>query len=157
MNRRDIVIGLIILAVVAGIIYWVRKPKPELEIPEPSIEETLEESFKMEIPDDVEKAELKDVAGKIATGIATRKFIEGLFTHTVIVDIPDPAEGYYYEGWLVKEDGELVSTGKLRIAKGGYLLEYSSAVDYSDYSGVVITLESKDDGVPEEHVLEGTF
>ena len=157
MNRRDIVIGLIILAVVAGIIYWVRRPKPELEIPEQSIEETIEESFKIDIPDDVEKAELKDVAGKIATGIATRKFIDGLFTHTVLVDLPDPAEGNFYEGWLVKDDGELISTGKLRIAKGGYLLEYSSAVDYSDYSGVVITLESKDDGVPEEHVLEGSF
>ncbi|MFC1710338.1 anti-sigma factor [Patescibacteria group bacterium] len=157
MNRRDIVIGLIILAVVAGIIYWVRRPKPELEIPESTVEETIEESFKIDIPDDVEKAELKDIAGKIATGIATRKFIDGKFTHTALVDLPDPAEGYFYEGWLAKEDGELVSTGKLRVAKGGYLLEFSSDVDYSDYSGVVITLESKDDGKPEEHVLEGSF
>lgn len=157
MRRRDIVIGLVVLVVLAAIIYLVRRPQEQLELQTtPSLEEQLEESFNLQLPDDVEKLELKDVSGGNSSGIATRKFESGVYTHTVLADLPDPQAGKFYEGWLVMGE-KVISTGKFMIAKGGYLLEYESSTDYSDYAMVVVTLEQKDDKTPEVHILEGTF
>lgn len=156
MNRRDIVIGLIILALLGGVIYWLRRPRESLEIPAPSVEEEIEETFKLTIPEDVEKATLEDVTGGQASGIATRKFENAIFTHMVLADLPDPEAGTFYEGWLVMGDN-VISTGKMRVAKGGYLLEFESTTDYSDYNKVVVTQERVFDNTPEEHVLEGSF
>ena len=59
MNRRDIVIGLVILLIIAAAIYMVRRPKEiALEIPEETVEEMIEERLRVEIPEDVDKAEL---------------------------------------------------------------------------------------------------
>ncbi len=160
MNRRDIAIGLIVLALVLVGAYFLirsRREKPQVvTTPQPKIEEKLEETFRLNIPEDVDKAELVDVTGGGASGIATRKFENGVFTHTVLADLPDPTAGTFYEGWLVK-NLSFFSTGKMRIAKGGYLLEFTSSVDYSDYNKVVITLEKVDDKKPEVHILEGSF
>ena len=157
MNRRDIVIGLVVLVVLAAIIYLVRRPQEQLELQTtPSVEEQLEESFNLQLPDDVEKLDLSDVSGGNSSGIATRKNESGVYTHTVLADLPDPQAGKFYEGWLVMGE-KVVSTGKFMIAKGGYLLEYESSTDYSDYNMVVVTLEQKDDKTPEVHILEGTF
>ena len=45
----------------------------------------------------------------------------------------------------------------MRLAKGGYILEFSSTTDYSDHQQVVITHELVADATPEDHVLEGSF
>lgn len=163
MKRKDIVIGLLILAVLAGIIFWFRKPKEEFKVPEiPSVEEKMEEFFNVEIPEDVEKAQLKDVMGGDALGIATRRYENGAFVHVVLADLPDLEEGFFYEGWLVKgkegdDDFDYISTGKMRLAKGGYLIEFESSTDYLNYQEVVITLEKTEDNNPEKHVLKGAF
>jgi hypothetical protein len=166
MNRRDIVIGFVILALLAGFIYLrsQRAETPdELTVPQTlSVEDKFEEAFGVELPEDVERAELSDVTGGESSGIATRKFDNGRFTHTVLADLPDPTSGAFYEGWLVRgAEGDdnfgFISTGRMRIAKGGYLLEFESATDYSEYSGVVITIEKVADTTPEEHILEGSF
>jgi len=157
VNRRDIVIGLIILAILAGVIFWLRRARTPLITPQaPTVEEKLEEAFKLEIPEDVDKAELKDVTGGTASGIATRKFEDGKFTHTVLADLPDPEAGTFYEGWLIMGD-EVFSTGKMRVAKGGWILEFESTTDYSDHNKVVITQEKVFDDNLEEHILEGEF
>jgi hypothetical protein len=159
MKKKDIVIGLVILAALAGLIYWGsrRGEGEELPLPTvPSVEEKIEGAFDIEIPENVDKAELEDVSGGDASGIATRKFENGLFNHMVLADLPDPEPGEFYEGWLIK-DGEVISTGKMRLAKGGYLLEFESSTDYPDYNQVVITLEKIDDENPEAHILEGSF
>lgn len=160
MDRRDIVIGIVIIALLGGFIYFRQKRVDEeekLKVPQTlSVEDRIEDAFKVEIPEDVDKTELKDAKGGDASAIATRKFENGLFTHTVLADLADPEAGFFYEGWLVKGD-EVISTGKLSVAKGGYLLEFRSGRDYSDYSEVVITLEKVADKNPEEHVLEGSF
>lgn len=163
MKRKDIVIGLIVLAALAGIIFWFRKPKDELRVPEiPSAEERMEEFFNVEIPEDIEKAQLEDVTGGDALGIATRNDENGVFVHVVLADLPDLEEGSFYEGWLIRgkegdDDFDYVSTGKMRLGKGGYLLEFESSTDYFSYQEVVITLEKTEDNLPEKHVLEGTF
>lgn len=163
MKRKDIVIGLIVLAVLAGIIFWFRKPNEELTVPETSsVEEKMEEFFNVEIPEDVEKAQLDEVVADYGTGIATRNYENDIFVHVVLADLPALEEGFYYEGWLVRgkegdDDFDYISTGKMRIAKGGHLLEFESSTDYSDYQGVVITQEETEDDTPEKHILEGTF
>jgi len=162
---RNVVIGLIVLAGLGALIYWaVRSPQDEdlPVLPTPSIEQKLEDSFKYQIPEGFEKAELKDVSGDTGSGIATRKYESGRFSHAVLADLPDPESGSFYEGWLVRgkeQDANFayLSTGKMNIAKGGYMLEFESSVDYSDYSAVVVTLEKVNDKKPEKHILEGSF
>jgi hypothetical protein len=163
MNRRDIVVGAVILAVLAGVVFWNRDDSEEINVPQTlSVEDKIEESFNLQIPDDVGRSELKDVSGKDASGIATRKYENGVFEHSVLTDLPDPEQGKFYQGWLTKgskgeDDYSLVSVGKLRLAKGGYMLDYKSKTDYSSHNQVVVTLEEKFDDTPEEHVLEGSF
>ena len=109
MNRRDIVIALVILAVVAGVVYLRGKDASEEEI-QPvqtlSVEDKIEEAFNLEIPEDVERAELSDVVGGTSSGIATRKLENGGFKHSVLADLPDPSSSEFYEGWLVKGEGD---------------------------------------------------
>ena len=166
MNRRDIVIGLTVFALLGAFIYFRQKriqDEERLRLPQTlSIEDRIEDAFKLEIPEDVDKAELKDVSGGNASGMATRKFEDEKFTHTVLADLPDPEEGSFYEGWLIRgeegvDDYSFISTGKLKIAKGGYLLEFNSGNDFSDYSKVVVSLEKVADINPERQILEGEF
>lgn len=165
MNKRDVVIGLVILFALAGIIYFrAKRTLPqELTVPQTlSTEDTLEQKFGLILPEDVDRAELKDVTGGDGSGIATRKFENGRFTHTVLADLPEPAAGSFYEGWLVRgKEGDdnfaFISTGKMKLAKGGYLLEFGSSSDFTSYNNVVITQEKVFDAAPETHILEGSF
>lgn len=167
MKSKDIIIGLVILAGLALIVVVVKNYTTRKVVPSPSpatsqTQENIERTFNLEIPEDYEKADLKDVTGGQGSAIATRNLEAGVFKHMVLADLPDPASGTFYEGWLVRgKSGDnnfaFISTGKLRIAKGGYLLEFESSKDYSDYTGVVITVEKVNDKKPEAHVLEGSF
>jgi hypothetical protein len=166
MNRRDIVVGIIILAVLGGIIYFWRNNAPKEEITSPetlsTTEERLEKAFGLDIPDELEKTELTAVNGFEGSAIATRNYQDGKFQHTVLADLADPQDGSFYEGWLVRgepgdDDFDVISTGRMRKAKGGWILEYSSSKDLTDHEKVVITLEEVADSTPEMHVLEGSF
>jgi len=156
---KDVVIGFVVIASVVGfsLLYRNLKTPKVLSTPVPStVKEDLGRDFNYEIPDDVDSVELKSVSDKDYKAIATRDYKDGNFEHIILADLPDPENGYFYEGWLV--DGEKhISTGKMRLAKGGYLLEFNSGSDYSSYGEVVVTLEKVDDKKPEEHVLEGEF
>lgn len=163
MNKRDIVIGFIILAVVAGIIYFVRRPKvTPIVTPTPSVEEQIESKFKTVIPEDTERAELRDTTGGTSSGIAARKFENEKFTLTVLADLPDPTSSEFYEVWLVRgKTGEtnyaIIALGSMQIAKGGYLLDYNINKDYSDYQQVVVSQETKLTNFPQKTILEGSF
>src|SRR3989304_4838078 len=117
--RRNVVIGLIALVIIAGIIYWYRRTS-QTELPpspEPTFEETFENKFNIQVPDDVDKAQLRDVSGGDASGLATRIYEGGAFSHAVLADLLDPASGYFYEGWLVRGKGSMWSsngTGSFR-------------------------------------------
>jgi hypothetical protein len=166
MKRQDIIFGLIVLVILAGVIYVrqrSQRPVEETRVPETlSSEETFEDKFNIQIPDDVDKAELKDVSGGSGSGIATRKFENNIFKHSVLVDLPNPEQGSFYEAWLIKgEEGSgdfsAISTGKLRLAKGGWTLDFQGANDLSDHSKVVVSLEKTFDKTIESKVLEGSF
>ncbi len=106
-----------------------------------------------------EKTDLIQVSEIEGSAVANRVFSGGEFIHTVVAELPALDEGFY-EGWLVgKIDGqtEFFSTGKIEEDDGVLYLEYRSETDKSSFNEVVITLELEDDGLPEKHVLEGTF
>lgn len=110
----------------------------------------------------VENISLKTVNGHKGTATATRSFSSGTFTHSAIATTADPAQGKFYEGWLVTKTSpvKFISTGKLTKASGTYSLNFTSTTNYSDYSQVVITEETSANGLdnkPETHVFEGDF
>lgn len=162
MNRERWIGLAVVLVVIGGIIWWrsekANKPaEPTKEAVEAEVEGFARE-LGVVLPEDVEKTSLTDVTGGEATGIATRKVIEGRFTHTVLAALPDPQVGTWYEAWLVKlEPLDVVYTGKLTMGKGGWVLDYISRDDLTDHPQVVVTLERVDDRKPEQHILEGSF
>ena len=160
MKKRDIVIGLVVLFLLAGVIYWrqrIKTPDEEIKIPQTlSTEDKIEEKFRVQIPEGVDKAELKDVTGGTASGITTRKFEASTFELGILADLPTPEVGKFYQGWARKDD-EFLALGELRIAKGGYLLDFKSGTDYSDYNKIVVSLEKSLTEKPDKTILEGSF
>lgn len=158
MGKREILTGLFVILVIFGVVYGIKKAKaPKLQVPQtPSVEEQIENSFNLVIPEDVERVDLNKVSDIEGTGIATRKFEDGKFTQMILADLPDPVAGFFYQGWLAKGD-EYLPTGKLAVAKGGYLLEFTSTKDYSDYKKVVVSLETVLSTKPTKIILEGSF
>lgn len=108
---------------------------------------------------EVEITMLEAVGSYTGSGTASRYFDSGRFIHIVEAEIPEPADGKFYEGWLVK-GASFFSTGKMESVDGRYELIYEANEDKSDYDDVVITEETEADGLdgkPEAHVLEGKF
>jgi hypothetical protein len=146
MKTRDIVVVFLVLVIVVAGILMINRVKLPKRVstpsPTPSLQEKIESKFGgLVIPQDVERAELRDVSGGEAAGIATRT--------EILADLPTPPAGQSYRGWLENEEGKLVLLGSFRVAKGGYILEYNSA-KAPGYNKVVVTLEDK-------HILEGSF
>lgn len=166
MTRRDIVIGLIILVLLAGVIFYRQRKstsQEDLRVPETlsSVQENIEKKFNLQIPEDVDKAELKDVSGAGSSAIATRKFENGKFTASILADLPDTSSGSFYQAWLVKseegKDDSFISLGRVELAKGGWMLNFQGTEDLSDYSKVLVTSEKVQDSTPETRILEGSF
>lgn len=153
-SKKDIVTGLIIVSVILGGYLLYKKIKAPKPIPtsapqQISFKEELENNFKFDIPDDVNTIELKDVSGGNGRGIAT--------SSEVLADIEDHADSYFYEAWLQNPDnGSLISLGKLKIAKGGWLIEYDGS-KYPEYKKIIISLEKNFDSRLEKPILEGSF
>ena len=135
---------------------------------QPATNEEVEILENSNMPDEevvaveVEVTELFAVGNYTGSGTATRVFSDGVFTHTVEANIPDPGEGKFYEGWLVTSTPALdfFSTGELTKDGDVYVLEYTSTIDEAGHPEVVITEETSANGLdnnPEAHVLEGEF
>lgn len=151
-NKKDVVIGFIIIAVAIGGAFLYRRLKnPNTNVVSSptsiSFQKDLEDSFKYDIPDDVGSIELKDVSGENGRGIATK--------NEVLADIEDPATGYFYQAWT-EENGNFVSLGKLQMVKGGWLLDYSN-LKLDNAEKIVISLEKDYDAKMEKRILEGSF
>jgi len=101
-------------------------------------------------------------AGYTGSGEATRGITNGTFMHEVTVTLDAPADGTFYEGWLVDSQG-FMSTGKMtKEGEGQYSLSYSNADVklVKSHDKVVVTEETEANGLdnkPEAHVVEGTF
>ena len=106
-----------------------------------------------------QEATLEAVGTYTGSGSAESSYDGKMYSHKVTADIGDPAEGKFYEGWLVGSFG-FVSTGKMVKEGNQYVLQFESQEDMSSYKKVVITEETEANGLdnnPEAHVLEGNF
>lgn len=151
-RRRDIMVGVAILLILAAGFWFFKLRKPQLKVTENTqsiqeVEKGIEDRFNINVPDNVEKAQLSDVSGGDGSGIAIR--------NEILADLPDPVAGYFYQAWLEK-DGKLVSLGKMMMEKGGWLTTYSSN-SYPGYNKVVVSLEKVFDRELEKRILEGSF
>ena len=153
-------IGIVVLIGIAAVVFFIQNRQPEVApidaTPTPSLEERqqeMEDRFRVDIPDDVDKANLEGNGG---SGIATRDGQEVGSSVTVLADLPDPESGKFYQAWL-RKDGELESLGVMSVVKGGYLLDSSLRESGVSYNDVVITLETTLDDNPETIILQGSF
>lgn len=104
-------------------------------------------------------AALADVTGGESYGIAHARLLDNKFTFVAeLGNLPEPAAGYFYQGWLVNRGSQLavINTGVVVKTMDGYANVYVSMSDLTDYDFYVLTLEA-DEGVdlPSEHILEG--
>lgn len=141
MKLRDVVTGLVILVILVTSVLLIKKARVNklqaIPSPTPSVEQRVSNKFGgLTIPDDIDKAELTDVSGGNAFGIATKGM--------VLADLPEPGDGNFYQVWE-ETGGRLTLLGKMRIAKGGYLFEGKITG-----SKVIVTLGEK-------RILEGSF
>ena len=128
----------------------------DLKLPMTEVEkQVIEEAF---LSEGVEMTVLKDVSEGQAVGTAWRQASETKYSHKIEVNnLPTLEKGFFYEGWLVGDEG-FFSTGRMAEVAGEGKLYYTSDEDKSDYRGVVITLEPEDgEEAPADHVLEGSF
>lgn len=158
--RAAPIVGVVVVLIaVLGYVYWQNYMTDEPAVYESSTKavETEEPANKVEAP--IETAILQAVGDYTGSGPATRVYDRGVFAHAVTANIGEPAEGKFYEGWLVNGK-EFFSTGKLSKNNDTYELSYTADKNYPDYKKVVITEETISDGLdnkPEAHVLEGSF
>lgn len=160
-----------LVLVVLGAIFSVGQKEPEQVVPQPEPAPVPIPGRGAEGKVDIRKQQdliegsresisLADVAGGSSTGTATRSFDGTKFLHTVAAYLPPPGAGEFYEGWLVSETEApaFISTGRLGEVGGGqYALVFSSTRKLYAHNKVVVTLETRDDGRPETHILEGNF
>lgn len=99
--------------------------------------------------------------GGNATGLALAGIVNGQYQVTATFEnLPDPSDDSFYEGWIVRQDGELsvISTGVATKQDNTYVNTYTSSQDYTDHVQYVLTIEPNDgDPAPAEHVLDGVL
>jgi hypothetical protein len=163
MTSKVIVGMLVGLLFVFGVFYLFTQKEEPAEVEEIKVREGVTDDL---VPGDIvelgEQIVLTPVGDFKGVGNASRVYEGGHFLHTASASINNPPGGKFYEGWLVKQDPKLefFSTGRM-VKKGNtYYLEFTVDTDLRDYNQVVITQESQSnglDGVPEIHILEGSF
>ncbi len=109
----------------------------------------------------VRTASLVAVDGSSSSGVGYIVRADGKLMHLVEAEMPEPADGNSYEGWLVDTSAsplKFFSTGIIsKNASGTWILEYETDQEYPGYDRVVITEETIMDETPERHVIEGDF
>lgn len=157
MNKLYLVIIAVVLVAGAWFLFQGEKPTQPQKVQE--IPKVLD-AFAMLMENvDADIAILVGVESNEGSGVAYRSFSQGEFLHAVVAEMPLPAEGSVYEGWLVQpEPLQFFSTGIMeQNAKGEWVLEYMANIDYPSYNKVIITEETIVDETPEAHILEGDF
>lgn len=171
-NRtRNVLVGVVLVIVfLLIIIFFIRRGQTSNEVPifspypstTSNYSQELQNNFGITLPSSAVKADLKDVTGGNQMGIATSDKENGQNVYTILANLQDPQSGYFYEAWILRgkpgdSNYDLVSLGRLNLAKGGYLVNYSTSKDLSDHKNIWVTLENVLDNTPHQHILEGSF
>lgn len=72
-------------------------------------------------------------------------------------NLENPDSGFYYEGWLVRNEPlSVISTGRTEIVEGELRNIFESEKDLTDHRIYILTLEPDDgDPAPATHILQG--
>src|SRR6266404_3857775 len=169
-NRsRNILIGVVvIIIIILSAIFLIRRAQSSNQnslnlptfTPISQFQQQLQTNFGIKVPASAVKADLVDINRGNQMGLVTLDKSNGQNVYTVIANLNDPSSGYFYQAWLINDStktADIISLGKLNLAKGGWLVNYSSIKDLSDHKKVWVTLEKIADNTPEKHILEGSF
>lgn len=103
-------------------------------------------------------AALADVTSGTSYGIAHFNYGNGQFRIVATCGgLVEPTDGSYFEAWLIKRgDGmKVMDLGKLNPTDKLMTFTYASKADLSEYDFFIVTLQSPNQTVPGEHLLEG--
>lgn len=169
MKNKTLVIGLVAVLIAAGLYLFVFRNEETDDSNASTTQsstETANNQTEASQPADeaplpaTEEIILVAVEGNTGSGTATRT-IDGKYVHNITAELADPATGKFYEGWIVVDSSDFISTGELvKESEGQWSLTYTSDSDLSNYKDVVITEETSANGLdnkPEDHILEGSF
>jgi len=153
-----VIVGFLVIVVLvsAGLLIKNYKKGRSVEPPiKPPVFEQVEAKFPgIKVPENADRAGLTGVSEAAGVGEAFRTYENGRFNITVMADLA--ATDAFYQAWMAKGDSYL-SLGRMSLSKGGYIVEFSGNIDYSDYSKIIVSREKALDGTIEEKVLEGSF
>ncbi len=183
-QKSNILIGLgIILLLIASIFYFrakrqeapvkpgnfeeiisqeeglVKKTGEELEVMAEEEIKQIREEVDAVLSTGGEEINLQDVAGMGASGKVKRAFSDGKFYLRIEASgLRLPEKGYFYQGWLKKDD-QYLSVGRMEVGLPGEgRLYYTASGDRLEYNEVKVTLEPEDGNeAPAKAVLEGSF
>lgn len=155
MLPRVIILAAVTILLLIGGGLWSRQHRAKVTT------QTVTQQSRSELPFDVpiETTTLSSTTDEAAQGAATRQYIDQLFVHGVTALLPDAPPGQVYAGWLLKNGNrhDSVATGTFRKDGDSYTLDFSSPVDYSDYTDVLVTLQHAGSTQPETDVITGSF
>jgi len=172
--RRFVGLVVVIVIIIGGMWLFKEDKKEEDVAPEIILESSkmmepeelqlpLSDAEKQKIEDvflreGVEMTVLRDVSEGQAAGTAWRNYDGQQFSHKLeVTGLESLEKGFYYEGWLVGDEG-FFSTGRMAVVEGKGKLYFTSDSDKMEFRGAVVTLEPEDgDTAPAEHILEGSF
>ncbi|MDP3971085.1 MAG: anti-sigma factor [bacterium] len=106
------------------------------------------------------KAELEDITRGDSSGVVQARLEDGVYQlYATFEDLPVPADGFFYEGWIVRNNPlDVISTGGLLDDAGVEENVFQLEQDLTDHDFYILTIESDDgDPAPADHVLEGTM
>lgn len=169
-GRNILITAVIFIITVLIVIFLIRRSRntnnlslnPILPTPTSNFQQELKDNFGIVVPTNATKIDLNDVSGGNQIGLATLDKENNQNVYSVIANLEDPTSGYFYQAWLVRgsvgdANYDLVSLGKLYLAKGGWMTSYTTTKDLSDHKTIWVTSEKTFDSAPEKHILEGSF
>ena len=101
-----------------------------------------------------------DVFSSGAGGNVKASYLEsGYLMVASFNDLPDPAAGYFYESWLIREgdDQDTINAGRAEKVNGSYVGAYTSENDITDHDLFILTLEKNDEAKEpsKDRIFEG--
>jgi hypothetical protein len=118
----------------------------------------LLDRMKITLPDNANKANLKDVAGGAGVGLASKQDTGSNTKVSVIAGLPAPQKGKSYQAYIGDENGKKILIGQLTEAKGGWLLEKQmKKADVENLKQVTVVEKSSDPKSQDKVILQGDF